>query len=103
MLREGRVVAAGPLPHVMNDQQLSETFGMRLQLDEHDGRIDVSRNTYLNFEGRYLISTDHPGSPNIQADLARPPIAQTFGATAGLGQRFNRLDVTAKATADRTW
>jgi hypothetical protein len=67
-----------------------------------DGRIDVSRNTYLNFEGRYLISTDRPGSPNIQADLARPPIAQTFGATAGLGQRFNRLEVTAKATADRT-
>ena len=67
-----------------------------------NGRIDVSRNTYLNFEGRYLISTDRPGSPNIQADLARPPIAQTFGATAGLGQRFNRLEVTAKATADRT-
>jgi hypothetical protein len=68
-----------------------------------DGRIDVSRNTYLNFEGRYLISTDRPGSPNIQADLAKLPIAQTFGGTAGIGQRFNRIEVTAKATADRTF
>ena len=30
MLREGRVVAAGPLPEVMNAEQLSATFGMRL-------------------------------------------------------------------------
>jgi hypothetical protein len=68
-----------------------------------DGRIDVSKNTYLNFEGRYLISTDRPGSPTIQADLARLPIAQTFGGTAGIGQRFNRFEVIAKATADRTF
>ena len=30
MLREGRVVAAGPLPEVMTEQLLSETFGMPL-------------------------------------------------------------------------
>jgi hypothetical protein len=66
------------------------------------GRIDVTRNTYFNLEGRYLISTDRPGSPNIQADLAKLPIAQTVGGTAGIGQRFNRFEVTAKGTADRT-
>jgi hypothetical protein len=27
--------------------------------------------------------TDNPGSPNIQADLARLPIAMTYGSTAG--------------------
>jgi hypothetical protein len=67
------------------------------------GRIDVTRDTYLNLEGRYLISTDRPGSPNIQADLARLPIAQTIGGTAGIGQRFNRLELIAKGTADRTF
>jgi hypothetical protein len=66
------------------------------------GRIDVTKDTYVNLEGRYLISTDRPGSPNIQADLARLPIAQTVGGTAGIGQRFSRLEVTAKGIADRT-
>ena len=45
MLREGRVVAAGPLPHVMNAEQLSETFGMRLTLHEEDGRYSARRVT----------------------------------------------------------
>jgi hypothetical protein len=67
------------------------------------GRFDVSKDTYLNAEGHYLISTDRPGSPNIQADLARLPIAQTVGGFAGVGQRFNRLELTAKGLADRTF
>ncbi len=43
MLREGRVVAAGPLPYVMNAEQLSATFGMRLTLHEEDGRYTARR------------------------------------------------------------
>ena len=43
MLREGRVTAAGPLPEVMNDRQLSATFGMRLTLHEEDGRYTARR------------------------------------------------------------
>jgi iron complex transport system ATP-binding protein len=43
MLREGRVVAAGPIPNVMNDEQLSATFGMRLRLHEEDGRYTARR------------------------------------------------------------
>ena len=45
MLREGRVVAAGPLPHVMNAEQLSATFGMRLTLHVVDGRYSARRVT----------------------------------------------------------
>jgi iron complex transport system ATP-binding protein len=45
MLREGRVVAAGPLPEVMTAQQLSATFGMRLTLREEDGRYTARRVT----------------------------------------------------------
>jgi hypothetical protein len=66
------------------------------------GRFDISKDTYLNAEAHYLISTDRPGSPNIQADLARLPIAQTVGGFVGAGQRFNRLELTAKGLADRT-
>ena len=43
LLREGRVVAGGPLPDVLTGEQLSATFGMRLLLDEADGRYTARR------------------------------------------------------------
>ncbi len=43
MLREGRAVAAGPLPEVMTEQVLGETFGMALVLHEEDGRYSARR------------------------------------------------------------
>src|SRR5262249_48023249 len=67
-----------------------------------NGRVDVSGTTRLNFESRFLVGTDNPGSPNIQANLARLPIFTTIGGTAGITQRFNRVEVTAKADVDRT-
>ena len=47
------------------------------------GRIDVTRDTRIDLETKYLIGTDNPGSPNIQAGLAKLPIFQTFGGTVG--------------------
>ena len=38
------------------------------------------------------MGTDYPGSPNIQADLARLPLYTTYGGYAGFGQRFNRFE-----------
>ena len=43
LLREGRVMAAGPLPEVMREEPLSKTFGMRLSLHEEDGRYTARR------------------------------------------------------------
>ncbi len=43
LLREGQVVAAGPLPDVITAEQLSATFGMRLVLHEEDGRCTARR------------------------------------------------------------
>jgi hypothetical protein len=67
-----------------------------------DGRIDVRRDTQILLETRYLLSTDNPGSPNIQAGLARLPIFTDIGGTLGLEHTFNRLEVTLKGTFDRT-
>ncbi|HEY1545202.1 MAG TPA: outer membrane beta-barrel protein [Xanthobacteraceae bacterium] len=67
-----------------------------------DGRIDVNSRSHLDMEGRLLIGTDNPGSPNIQAGLARLPIVTTVGTTLGYTQAFNRLEVTAKGTFDRS-
>jgi hypothetical protein len=67
-----------------------------------DGRIDVSRNTQVLLENRYLVTTDNPGSPNLQAGLARLPIDTTVGGTLGLAQEISRLQFTLKGTFDRS-
>ncbi len=43
LMREGRVVAAGPLEHVMTEEIISATFGMKLQLSHEDGRWAARR------------------------------------------------------------
>ena len=67
-----------------------------------DGRLDVSRDTRLLGEVRLRVATDNPGSPNIQAGLAKYPIYTTLGGTFGFDQNFNRLQISGGATVDRT-
>jgi hypothetical protein len=67
-----------------------------------DGRIDVTRDTHILLENRFIVSTDNPGSPNIQAGLAKLPIDMTVGGTVGLDQQLSRFDVTLKGTLDRS-
>ncbi len=67
-----------------------------------DGRIDVTRDTRIDLGSRVLVSTDNPGSPNLQAGLAKLPIFTTFGGSAGIGQRFNRFELAIKGDAERT-
>jgi hypothetical protein len=67
-----------------------------------DGRLDVTHDFDLTAQTRLRVATDNPGSPNIQAGLARYPVYATFGGTLGFDQRFNRLQVSGGATADRT-
>jgi hypothetical protein len=66
-----------------------------------NGRLDVDSRSHFDMEGRLLIGTDAPGSPNIVAGLARLPITTTVGATAAYTQAFNRFEFTAKSTVDR--
>ncbi len=67
-----------------------------------DGRLDVSNDTDITAQARLLVSTDNPGSPNIQAGLASYPVYTTLGGTVGFDQRFNRLTISGGATIDRT-
>ncbi|QYJ05010.1 ABC transporter ATP-binding protein [Nocardioides panacisoli] len=43
MLRDGAVAAAGPIGETLTDRTLSQTFGMPLVLEEHDGRYAARR------------------------------------------------------------
>ena len=67
-----------------------------------DGRLDISRDLRLTAQTRLRIATDNPGSPNIQAGLARYPLLANYGGTLGVDQSFNRLQLSAGATVDRT-
>jgi hypothetical protein len=66
-----------------------------------DGRVDVLRDTQIILENRFLLTTDNPGSPNLQAQLARLPIDTDIGGTLGLVHEFNRLSVAVLGTFDR--
>jgi hypothetical protein len=67
-----------------------------------DGRLDVTRDTRLTAQARLRVATDNPGSPNIQAGLASYPVFAAYGGTLGLDQSFNRLQLSAGVTLDRT-
>jgi hypothetical protein len=67
-----------------------------------DGRLDVTKDTQITSQVRLLVSTDNPGSPNVQAGLAKYPIYTTLGGSFGLDQNFNRLNVAVGGTIDRT-
>lgn len=67
-----------------------------------DGRLDVTRDTHVLSQLRLIVGADNPGSPNIQAGLAKFPLFATTGATLGIDQSFNRLQVTVSASADNT-
>jgi hypothetical protein len=66
------------------------------------GRIDVTHDDRITVESRLLLSTDNPGSPNIQAGLTRLPVVTTVGGTLGYAHDFNRFEIAVKGTVDRT-
>jgi len=67
-----------------------------------NGRVDITGHNRLDTEGRLLVGTDNPGSPNIQAGLKRLPIVTTLGGTLGYTQSFNRLEISARGLVDRS-
>jgi hypothetical protein len=66
-----------------------------------DGRLDVTNDTRLLGQARLLVTTDNPGSPNVQVGLAKYPLYADIGGTFGFDQNFNRLQVSGGATIDR--
>ncbi len=67
-----------------------------------DGRIDVTRDTKVNLEGRFDVSTQRPGSPEVSAAVVGRPLISTYGGTAGVTQQFGRLALSLRGTVDRT-
>ena len=73
-----------------------------------DERIDVTRDTAIDFEQRYALTTQSPGSTTVLptlpagAAIVGRPLVQTLGASAGVTQKFNRLSLSLRGAIDRT-
>jgi hypothetical protein len=65
-------------------------------------RVDVTRLTRIDLEGRFVLSTEDPNSPDLPAGLARLPVATTGGITAGVAHRFNRFELGVSGSFDRS-
>lgn len=68
------------------------------------GRLDVTRDTRLEGEARYLLNTNSPGSSNLPsapAGLRNLPLIHQYGATAGVVQDIGRLQLSLRGTVDR--
>ena len=71
-------------------------------------RIDVARDTKINIDGNFDLSTQLPSSPNLYNGglpivlLSRPIIAD-FGGGLGVTQDFNRLQFTLRGGYERTY
>ena len=83
------------------DQQV-ENFNKPMLDLKAKSRIDITSQTKADIENRFSLAADSPGNPNNPGDIAKPPIYMTYGTTAGVTQKFNRLEVTLKGNVDRT-
>lgn len=65
-------------------------------------RLDATRDTKFDFELRGTLTTQRPGSPEVNAAVVgRPPIF-TYGASGGVTRNFGRLEATIAGLIDRT-
>ena len=70
-----------------------------------DGRVDVTRDTAIDLEGRGTLDTQQPGSQQLaipgSSFIVGRPLIETFGGTAGVTQHFGRVAVRLRGTFDR--
>lgn len=65
-------------------------------------RLDVTRDTAVNLEGRYRIDTQRSGSAELGNVVITRPLVFSEGGTIGATHRFNRLVASLQGTIDRT-
>jgi len=66
------------------------------------GRIDVARDTRIELEERAALTTQAAGTPDSITGAKQPPLIYSFGSSAGIVQRFNRLEVGLYGGFERT-
>ncbi len=64
-------------------------------------RIDANRDTRIDVETRFLLDSQRTGSPDLNAATASRPLFATYGATVGVQETFNRLQLSLRGSLDR--
>ena len=64
-------------------------------------RIDANRDTRIDVETRFLLDTQRTGSPDLNAASATRPLFASYGATVGVQETFNRLQLSLRGSIDR--
>ncbi len=67
-----------------------------------DYRVDVTRTLTLDAEGRFGVSTQRPGSPELNVAVQGRPLIASVGTTVGANDVFGRLTLGMHALFDRT-
>jgi hypothetical protein len=65
-------------------------------------RLDLTKQTQAELEGKFALRADNPGDPNLPTDVAKPPLYIAPGASAGIKHTLNRLELSLKGSIDRT-
>ncbi|HUO55073.1 MAG TPA: outer membrane beta-barrel protein [Rhodoblastus sp.] len=71
-------------------------------------RIDVARDTRINLDGNYTLSTQYQTSPNLynngaSTQLSSRPLVAVYGGGLGASQIFNRLELTLRGSFERNY
>ena len=65
-------------------------------------RLDATRETKVDLELRGTVTTQRPGSPEVNVNVVGRPPVFSYGVTGGLTRNFGRLETSIAALADRT-
>ena len=65
-------------------------------------RIDATRDTRFELETRFLLDSQRLGSPDLGAAATTRPLFASYGATAGVQQNFNRVQLSLRGSIDRS-
>jgi hypothetical protein len=65
-------------------------------------RIDITKQTRAEIEGKFGLHADNPGDPNLPTDVSTPPMYITPGGSANIKHTLNRLELSLKGSIDRT-
>jgi hypothetical protein len=65
-------------------------------------RLDFSRDTQAEIEGRFSIDTQRPGSPELNATVIGRPLVYGYGATLGVSHNWQPVTLSLRGAVDRT-
>ncbi|MGD9922366.1 MAG: outer membrane beta-barrel protein [Pseudorhodoplanes sp.] len=84
-----------------NDNDLTNLSKPDIDLKTR-ARLDLTKQTQAELEGKFALRADNPGDPNLPTDVSTPPMYIVPGGSAAITHRLNRLELSLKGSIERT-